>query len=334
MQKNKVTVVVCVYNTEPYLRKCLDSIVTQTLEDIEIIIVNDGSPDNSIDIIREYESRDERIIVFDTENRGVSQARNTGLLNATGDYIIFVDSDDYLHPDMLRYMYDEIKSTGSDMAVCNLTRVFDGFTEEDFLPFPKERIVEATGDNFKLISDVIGDRLRLGGCVSNKLFKTELLKKSGILFEERSKIYAEDAFFYFKTLTHLKKICIIHKAYYYYYQRGDSVSYTYKADLADRCMNFIRELEAYHNNKNLKRAFATRSFLFLLEVLDNELQFHKGYKLFGAAIKNKFFRRKIVDIDTGVLSRNKKIIYFLYRLRMYFLVYILLFLSCRGRNKS
>lgn len=331
MPKNKVTVVVCVYDTEPYLRKCLESIVNQTLKEIEIIIVNDGSRDKSIDIIREFADRDRRIVVFDTENRGVSHARNLGLLNAAGEYIIFVDSDDYLHFDMLRQMYEEVKATGSDVAVCNLRRVFDDYSEEGFLQLPTERVIDVSGDNFELVSGVIGDRLCLGGCVSNKLYNTGLLRKSGILFEDRSKIYAEDAFFYFKTLAHLKRICIINKAFYYYYQRGDSVSYTYKDDLQSRCITFLQELEAYYNNKNLERAFAVRGYLFLLEALNNEIHHNKGYKPFGAAIKNSFFREKTAGIDTSVLSGNKKIIYFLYRLKMYYAVYILFRLSDRGR---
>lgn len=321
----------CVYNTEPYLKKCLDSIVNQTLEEIEIIIVNDGSSDNGLYIIKEFESQDRRIIVFNTENQGVSRARNLGLLNATGEYIIFIDSDDYLHPDMLRHMYDEIKATGSDMAVCNFRRVFDDYTEEEFLSMPEERVIQTTDDNFELISSVIGERLCLGGCVWNKLYSTGFLRESGILFEERSKIYAEDAFFYFKTLAHLKKICIIDKALYYYYQRSDSVSYTYKDNLLNRCTAFIKELEAYYNNNKLKRAFAARSYLLFLEVLYNEIHHDKGYKPFRAAIKNSFFREKTAGIDTGVLSQNKRIIYYLYRLKMYYWIYIIFRLSDRGR---
>lgn len=176
MLKSKVTVVISVYNTEEYLAKCLDSIVNQTLREIEIIIVNDGSSDNGIDIIREFEEKDSRIVVFDTENRGVSHARNKGLLNAAGDYIIFVDSDDYLEHDMLKDLYNEITKTGSDMAVCNFRRVFDDRTETNFLSMPEQKVIKVPDDNFELVSGVIGEKILLGGCVWNKLYNTDLLK--------------------------------------------------------------------------------------------------------------------------------------------------------------
>jgi glycosyltransferase involved in cell wall biosynthesis len=326
--KSKVTVVISVYNTEEYLAKCLDSIVNQTLREIEIIIVNDGSSDNGIDIIREFEEKDSRIVVFDTENRGVSHARNKGLLNAVGDYIIFVDSDDYLEHDMLKDLYNEITKTGSDMAVCNFRRVFDDRTETNFLSMPEQKVIKVPDDNFELVSGVIGEKILLGGCVWNKLYNTDLLKKSKIFFEERSRIYAEDAFFYFKTLKYVKKICLIDKALYNYYQRKSSVSYTYKEDFIGRCISFIKELEAYYNNKNLKQAFAARSYTFLIEILYNEIYHRKGYKTFKDAIKNSFFREKTADIDGHILSKNQKIIYGLYRFKMYYPVYILFHLSC------
>jgi len=331
MLKNKVTVVVCVYNTEKYLERCLHSVVSQTLREIEIIVVNDGSSDNGISIIRKFERNDPRIIVFDVEHQGVSYARNLGLLNATGDYIIFIDSDDYLEPDMLRVMYEEIKATGSDMAVCNFRRVFDGFAETVFLSMPKQKVVEVSDDPIGWISGVLGEKIFLGGCVWNKLYRTALLKQSGILFEERSKIYAEDALFYFKTLKHLKKICIVDKPLYNYYQRHDSVSYTYKENLTERCINFMEELETYYccYSANLKRAFAARGYIFFMEILYNEIYHGKGYKPFKEAMKNDFFREKTVDLDMDVLSKKRRVIYRLYRWKMYYLVYLLFHLSYR-----
>lgn len=95
----KVSIIVPVYNVENYLRKCLDSLINQTLKNIEIICINDGSTDNSLSILEEYASKDERIIVINQENAGVSSARNRGLEIATGEYIAFVDADDSVTPD-------------------------------------------------------------------------------------------------------------------------------------------------------------------------------------------------------------------------------------------
>jgi glycosyltransferase involved in cell wall biosynthesis len=325
----KVTAVVCVYNTEEYLARCLESIVNQTLRDIEIIIINDGSTDNGIDIIRRFEEEDKRIIVFDIENHGVSHARNMGLLNATGDYIIFVDSDDYLEHNMLNDMYNEVIHTNSDMAVCNFRRVFNERRETKFLSMPEEKVIEVFDDYSELVSDIIGGKVILGRCVWNKLYNTGFLRKTGVIFEERSKIFAEDAFFNFKTLKYVKKICIIDEALYNYYQRSTSVSQTYKVDLIGRYTNFINELENYYADVNLNQAFSALSYSFLIEILFNKIYHRKGLRLFKEAIKNRFFREKTKGIDLSTLSINQIIIYLIYRLKMYHLAYFLFYLSNR-----
>lgn len=105
----KVSVIIPVYNVEPYLSACLDSVCHQTLRDIEIICINDGSTDRSLDILQCYAERDSRIQVYSQENRGPGEARNAGIYRAHGEYIQFVDSDDMLEPDALLYAYEKQK---------------------------------------------------------------------------------------------------------------------------------------------------------------------------------------------------------------------------------
>lgn len=111
----KVSVIIPVYNTEKYLRKCLDSVCNQTLSDIEIICVNDCSPDNSLEILNEYAQKDNRIKVINfEENKGVSIARNTGIDSATGEFIGFVDADDFVDLDFYEKLYNKATETGAD----------------------------------------------------------------------------------------------------------------------------------------------------------------------------------------------------------------------------
>ena len=116
----KVSVIVPVYNVEKYLEKCLDSLVNQTLKEIEIIIVNDGSPDNSHKIIDKYTKKYKNIKAYLKENGGLSDARNYGLKKASGEYIAFLDSDDFVKEDMYQKMYEKAKSGNFDMIVCDL----------------------------------------------------------------------------------------------------------------------------------------------------------------------------------------------------------------------
>ena len=115
----KISVIVPVYKVEPYLRKCLDSIINQTYRNLQIILVDDGSPDNCGAICDEYASKDSRIEVIHQENGGVSAARNAGLKLAAGDYIGWVDSDDWIEPDMYAYMLENMQKYEADIAVCS-----------------------------------------------------------------------------------------------------------------------------------------------------------------------------------------------------------------------
>ena len=115
----KVSIIVPVYNMEKRLNKCLDSLINQTYKNIEIIVVNDGSMDHSLDIIREYQAKDSRINVINQRNMGISEARNNGLAIATGDYLCFADSDDYVELDMIEELVNKITTDKSDIVVCD-----------------------------------------------------------------------------------------------------------------------------------------------------------------------------------------------------------------------
>ena len=122
-----ISVIVPVYNAEKYLHRCIDSILVQSFTDFELLLINDGSKDNSGKICDEYAAKDSRIRVFHKENGGVSSARNLGLDNAKGDYIMFVDSDDYMFPEMCELMVATIESKRTDLAVCGTTETGGGY---------------------------------------------------------------------------------------------------------------------------------------------------------------------------------------------------------------
>ena len=138
----KVSVIIPVYNVEKYLSECLDSVVNQTLKDIEIICVNDGSPDGSAEILEEYAQKDNRIKVITQENRGVSEARNSGLKIASGEYIAFLDSDDYIDLKFFEQLYKRGIESNSDVVVCENIYRFSGNKQKLFLKVDKE--VETT----------------------------------------------------------------------------------------------------------------------------------------------------------------------------------------------
>ena len=130
---SKVSVIIPVYNVEKYLSKCLDSVIEQTFKDIEIICINDGSTDNSQNILQEYAKKDNRIMVVNQENSGLSVARNIGIAKASADYISFIDADDFIHPNFLKILYNVIQETKSDIAGCNFQKIKG---DSDIIPKP------------------------------------------------------------------------------------------------------------------------------------------------------------------------------------------------------
>ena len=163
----KLSVIIPVYNSMLYLDKCIDSLVNQTINDCEFIFVSDGSTDKSVDIIKEYQKKDKRIKLLEKENGGQASARNLGLSNASGEYIAFLDSDDYVSFDMYKVMYDRANRDNLDIVVCNY-----------YLAYPdklEKMTNNITDENEKVITREEYFLLSPGPC--NKLFKKEYLDK-------------------------------------------------------------------------------------------------------------------------------------------------------------
>lgn len=209
----KVSIIVPVYNVEKYLRKCLNSLINQTLKEIEIICINDGSTDKSLEILEEYKNRDSRIILLNQENSGQSIARNNGIKKATGEYIGFVDPDDWVDLDYYEKLYNTANTNDADIAVGGIIRV-TGIKKKKFLNFEKETLTDNTKLKFELCD--VPEK----SYVWNKIYKTERLKEIGLEFEKG--IFYEDCIFTPQALFYLGKIATVPNIYYYYLRRGNS----------------------------------------------------------------------------------------------------------------
>lgn len=162
---SELSIIVPVYKVEKYLPKCIDSILAQTFKDFELILIDDGSPDNCGKICDEYAEKDNRIVVIHQENAGVSAARNAGLDIATGTYIGFVDSDDWIEPDMYEVLINTAKCKNADVAVCG----FNVYTNEAALN-ESTHLVEGEYDRNSLLFDLFGKPCKLGGSCCNRIF--------------------------------------------------------------------------------------------------------------------------------------------------------------------
>ena len=210
----KVSVIVPVYNVEKYLERCLDSLINQTLEDIEIICVNDGSKDNSPKILEEYKNKDNRIVIFNQENAGLSVARNSGMKIAKGEYIGFVDSDDWVDLDFFEKLYNSAISSGADIAVADFVREHPN-KKPKRLNITEEKVYETPEDKL-LICKTYRE-----GCVWNKIYRTEFLKSIDLWFVPG--MYYEDRDFTVQSLYFSKKLVTVPNTYYRYFVNPKSI---------------------------------------------------------------------------------------------------------------
>ncbi len=203
MKEIKVSVIIPVYNVEKYIRQCLESIINQTLKEIEIIIVNDGTRDNSMKIVEEY-ILDERIRVINKENGGLSSARNTGILAAQGKYICFIDSDDFIEKSMLEELYNIIEEKNFDVVDSDIF-LYDDKSYE---------IKERKNKEYLKIEKGLTLWEKYNVEVWNKIYRKSFLLDNNIFFEEG--IIHEDDLFSIKILSSTNKIGHINRSFYYY----------------------------------------------------------------------------------------------------------------------
>lgn len=205
----KVSVIVPAYNCENLISETLDCLLNQTLKDIQIIIVNDGSTDGTAAVIDRYAKKDSRIISVYQENAGVSAARNNGIDRAGGEYLLFLDSDDLLSSNALERLTDKLDKTGSDIAICRIQRF--GYGGEEFNPIVDAFIQEESIDCYD-------KRLLWNFLVSNKCYRTEWLKKNDIRFP--SLRYSEDGVFFMSAVYKFPRITGVYDAVFRYRRRS------------------------------------------------------------------------------------------------------------------
>ena len=208
-EKSKVSIIIPIYNHEKYLRECLDSVVNQTMNDIEIICINDGSTDGSLDILKEYAAQDDRIKVIDKENTGVGPSRNVGLECVSGEYVMFLDSDDILRNNACEVAYEKIKESNSDI----LSFGWNVFTDTNNLVYKKiSKDYKLVDKNISFMNNDWENALKTDHpYLWNKIYKTDFIKGYRFL---KIKFFAEDVDMIYKLFNRCNKITLIEDVLY------------------------------------------------------------------------------------------------------------------------
>jgi glycosyltransferase involved in cell wall biosynthesis len=214
-----VSVIIPIYKVEAYLQQCIESVVNQSFHNLEIILVDDGSPDNCPAICDEYAKKDNRIKIIHKENGGLSDARNAGLDLASGDYIFFVDSDDFITTNCIQELVNEIQKGNYDVAIAKHT--------SSFLPScPKVQSKELT-TNYQIAKAFC--ETKFSPCAWNKLYKTRFIKDNGLRFFKG--ILFEDQLWSLQWVTQASRICLLSNITYVYNTRSASIMESCSADL-------------------------------------------------------------------------------------------------------
>ena len=309
----KVSVIVPVYNVEEYLSKCLDSLASQTLKEMEVLIVNDGSPDNSQKIIDKYVKKYHNMKSYIKENGGLSDARNYGLKYAKGEYIAFLDSDDYVTNDMYQKMYDKAVSGNYDMVVCDINYLY---------PEKTLRVNSGIKDDTE---DIKKSYLTIHPAAWNKIFKRELFNHD--VYFKRG-VWFEDVAFIYRMLPYIKNIGVVHETFNQYVQREGSITNTVNPKIYDYIHNMNGVIDFYKKRKiyslyskeleyvyvryiyaTFIKSVARYDYSEYIKAVDMAMENVKKY--FPKYRKNKYFYRSIKGIY--LVMFNKTIAKILYR---------------------
>ena len=281
----KVSIIVPVYNTSKYLHKCLDSLVNQTISDIEIIVVNDGSTDNSMDIINEYKKKYNQIKVIDKLNGGVSTARNEGVKIATGIYIGFVDSDDYVDINMYKKLYDTSIIGDYDIVVSDLFVVNNN---------KNKRMISGLRKSLKNKNSIRENMNNVNSTLCNKIYKTSILKDN--LFTIGMEY--EDVEFLYRLFPKINNIGVVFEPLYFYNNRDDSKTHTYSENWykllenLDVIIKYYKDNNIYNNYKSeleymyIKYTFGT--FFKKISKCNNLEIFKKAYEFAISNLNSKY----------------------------------------------
>lgn len=313
----KISVIIPVHNVKPYIKDCIDSVICQDHKNIEIILVDDGSTDGSAEICSDYLNKDSRIMVFHKNNGGVSSARNLGLREATGDYVGFIDSDDWIEPEMYECLLESIVL--KDAQMCANTKYKRGLSVYENANI-KDGILSRTASLINLLK--YNFPTSLWSC----LYKKDLVKNE-YLNEEIH--HLEDFEFQMRILSKIDRVAICSKPYYNYRSREGSANGSGFNDKVLSCLNVLPTVEKIINeNANLpfKYIDATRSRLILTvsafmakakytnEELERQIVTSARQSLFNTLISGVPYKKKILIMILSLSYRTYSILYRRYKL--------------------
>ncbi|WP_130891428.1 glycosyltransferase family 2 protein [Fusobacterium ulcerans] len=306
-----LSVIVAAYNVEKYIEKCINSLVNQTYKNLEILVVNDGSTDNTKEIMEKYEKEYKNLKLLNKENGGLSSARNYGINHSKGEYITFVDGDDYVDEEMYEEMLDKMIRENSDMCICNFRKIYS-----NKIKIPKLNYTLFKGElvhNFLLRHDEIF------AISCNKIYKKEIIINNNIFFI--NKAFFDDLGFNSKYILYTRKVSIVNKAFYNYIQREGSITKgkVYNPYIEKAILDLNNNLKLFYKNHNFYEKYKLS-----LEGIYIRMKIYKINYMLKFNYYSKEDINEIKFIFTLYLPLKHKIAVILMKLKLYKFIYIIL----------
>lgn len=339
MEKEVITIVIPVYNVEKYIDRCLNSVVNQTYDNLEIILVDDGSPDNCPKICDDWTKKDKRIKVIHKKNAGLGMARNTGIDYATGEYICFFDSDDYVDLNLISRAYYTIKKYSADVVIYGIKSVSETgkILSADIPMSDKELYIDDEVHSFILPNMIANDpasgkKLGFNMSSSGAMYSLKLIKNNHWHFVSEREFISEDFYSLLDLYKYVKRVAVLHEAFYFYCYNKNSLSHVFDPNrykricycysgmviIAEKC-NYPSEVKICLDSQFLGSVICSMKLI----VASNEDP-KKKYDAVCAIIRDDFLQNVLTQMDTKNETKQRKILIFSLKHKMYKMVYLML----------
>ena len=339
MEVGLVSIVLPIYNVEKYLDRCIESVVRQTYKKIEIILVDDGSPDSCPQKCDDWEKMDGRIKAVHKKNAGLGYARNTGIENASGEYICFFDSDDYIAADTIEKAYEAVKKVNADIGIFGFSTVDKNGSVTSTI-VPKTKSTKYAGENVltSFLPDLIswnpdnGVATDLRMSAWTALYSMKLIQRNSWRFVSEREIISEDVYSLLDLYRNVKTVVVIPEAFYFYCENETSLTHSYKKDRYNRIKHFykacIDKCEKLEYSKEVKRRmaypFTANSIAAMKMIVSSDLSNTEKKNMIGGIVYDETMQNVVHQMNLKQESITRKILFFSIKYKMVGLCYWLI----------
>lgn len=339
MRKGVVTVVLPIYNVEQYLQRCIKSVVNQTYENLEIILVDDGSPDRCPEICEEWAKKDKRIKVIHKKNAGLGLARNTGIDNATGEYICFFDSDDYIALDTIEKAYNCIVRHNAEIVIfgfCNVDS--NGQIKKCTIPKGSKDFYQDSEVQNYVLPNLIspnpktGERTNFWMSAWACMYSMQAIERANWRFVSERKYISEDVYSLLFLYRCIKKVAVLSEALYFYCENGSSLTHVYRHDRYEKnkicyegCLTAC-EILKYSQDIKARLAFQYMSNIIgaLKLIVTADCSSKQQYQYLEEIITDQHLQRIVHEMDIHKEKLSRKILFIMMRRKKCWIVFKLI----------